>query len=347
MPMEAQELADRIGGQLEGQSDALLMRVRPPESAGDGDLAWVSDDRPIPAGIAASAVIVGPDRDSEDLIEVPAIIRHTNSNEAFARAILLLHPEPDPPFVGISDRARIHPEATVDPEVFIGPGAFIDAGVVVAAEAVIHPGVVILGPSTISAGVTLHSNVVIYGNTTVGEGTTIHAGSVIGGDGFGYTPGSEGPLKVPHRGGVQIGRDVEIGCNCTIDRGALDDTVIGEATKIDNLVHIAHNVVIGARCFFAAQVGIAGSTIIGDDCELGGQSGVIGHVELGNRTQVAAKSAVLRSYEGNQLLMGTPAADASQTRKIYSIISQLPQLRDRIRQLEEQWKDLQNPPTSS
>lgn len=92
MPMEAQELADRIGGQLEGQSDALLMRVRPPESAGDGDLAWVSDDRPIPAGIAASAVIVGPDRGSEDLIEVPAIIRHPNSNEAFALAILLLHP---------------------------------------------------------------------------------------------------------------------------------------------------------------------------------------------------------------------------------------------------------------
>ncbi|MDE0959344.1 MAG: UDP-3-O-(3-hydroxymyristoyl)glucosamine N-acyltransferase [Planctomycetota bacterium] len=338
--MEAQELADRIGGQLEGQSDALLHRVRPPESAGDGDLAWIADDRTVPAGIAASAVLIGPDRECENLIEVPAIIRHSNTNEAFARAILLLHPEPDPPFIGISDQARIHPDAHIEEHVSIGPGAFIGGEVVVSTEAVIHPGVVILGPTTIAAGVTLHANVVIYGNTTIGEGTTIHSGTVVGGDGFGYAQGTDGPCKIPHRGGVQISRDVEIGCNCTIDRGALEDTHIGEATKIDNLVHIAHNVVIGSRCFFAAQVGIAGSTVIGDDCAFGGQSGVVGHVELGSKTQVAAKSAVMRSFEGNQVLMGTPAAEARQTRKIYGVISQLPELRERIRDLESQLKGL-------
>ncbi len=347
MTMEAQEIADRIGGELEGQPDIVLHRVQPPESAGDGDLAWIADDRPIPDGIAASAVIVGAQRTSEHLGDIPAIIRHDNSNSAFARAILLLHPEPDPPFSGISDNAQIHADATIEGEVSIAPGAFIDAAVEISAEAVIHPGVVILGPSSIGAGVVLHSNVVIYAGTTIGDGTTIHAGSVIGGDGFGYASGEDGPRKIPHRGGVMIGRDVEIGCNCTIDRGALEDTSIGEGSKIDNLVHIAHNVDVGSGCYFAAQVGIAGSSTIGDGCEFGGQSGMIGHIEVGDRTRVAAKSAIMRSFDGQQLLMGIPADDARQMRKIFGIMSQLPELRQRIRDLEQQLKQQTDSSTSS
>ena len=113
MTLEAQEIADRLGGTLEGRSEILIDCVRPPESAGDGDLAWISDDRQVPTGIAASAVLVGPSRASEDLLDVPAIIRHDQPQEAFARAILLLHPEPEPPFSGISENARIHPESKI------------------------------------------------------------------------------------------------------------------------------------------------------------------------------------------------------------------------------------------
>ncbi|MGE4633102.1 MAG: UDP-3-O-(3-hydroxymyristoyl)glucosamine N-acyltransferase, partial [Planctomycetota bacterium] len=263
MTLEAQEIADRLGGVLEGRSEILIDCVRPPETAGDGDLAWIADNRSVPTGIAASAVLVGPSRPSEELLDVPAIIRHDNPQEAFARAILLLHPEPDPPFSGISDTARVHPDSKIAEQVTIGPGAYIDAAVDIGTESVIHPGVVMFGPCQIGAGVTLHANVVIYGNTHIGEGTVVHAGTVIGGDGFGYAPSEQGARKIPHRGGVRIGRDVEIGSNCAIDRGALEETVIGEGCKLDNLVHIAHNVVIGPHSFFAAQVGIAGSSKIG------------------------------------------------------------------------------------
>ena len=340
MTMEAQEIADRLGALLEGQSDVQIERVQPPESAGDGDLAWIADDRPIPDGLAASAVLVGMNRTADGLADIPAVLRHDNSSEAFARAILLIHPEPDPPFEGIDASAIIHPDATVDPGCSIGPNVFIGDGVQVGSEALLHPGVVVLGPTRIGAGVVLHANVVIYAQTTIGEGVTIHAGSIVGGDGFGYATSSEGPRKVPHRGGVQIGRDVEIGCNCTIDRGAHDDTIIGQGSKLDNLVHIAHNVEVGNFCFFAAQVGIAGSAVIGDACEFGGQSGMIGHIEVGDRTQVAAKSAVMRNSDGDQILMGVPADDARHTRKIFGIISQLPQLRDRIRQLEKRLEEM-------
>lgn len=339
MTLEAQEIANRLGGVLEGQSDILIDSIKPPEVAGDGDLAWIAEDREIPTGIAASAVLVGHSRASEDLLDVPAIIRHENPQEAFARAILLLHPEPEPPFEGISENARIHPESKLGEDVVVGPGVYIDKDVSVGSESVLHPGVVIFGPAQIGAGVTLHANVVLYGKTEIGEGSTIHAGTVIGGDGFGYTPGEEGTRKIPHRGGVVIGRDVEIGCNCAIDRGALENTRIEEGCKLDNLVHIAHNVVVGAHSFFAAQVGIAGSAKIGQGCEFGGQSGMAGHIEVGDRQQVAAKSAIYRSFGGHQMLMGIPADDAQHMRKVYAIISQLPELRDRIRKLEEALKD--------
>lgn len=342
MTFEAQEIADRLGGILEGRSEIMIDCVRPPEIAGDGDLAWISDEREIPTGIAASAVLVGPSRPSEELLDVPAIIRHENPQEAFARAILLLHPEPEPPFSGISETARIHPKSKIGEDVIIGPGVYIDADVELGGESIIHPGAVIFGPAEIGAGVTIHANVVLYGNTHIGDGSTIHAGTVIGGDGFGYAPGEDGTRKIPHRGGVIIGCDVEIGCNCTIDRGVLENTTIGEGCKLDNLVHVAHNVSIGAHSFFAAQVGIAGSATIGQGCEFGGQSGMAGHIEVGDRLQVAAKSAILRSFDGNQMLMGIPADDAQQMRKIYAIISQLPELRERIRKLEQDNKCLES-----
>ena len=129
MTFEAQEIADRLGGILEGRSEIMIDCVRPPEIAGDGDLAWISDEREIPTGIAASAVLVGPSRPSEELLDVPAIIRHENPQEAFARAILLLHPEPEPPFSGISETARIHPKSKIGEDVIIGPGVYIDAHV--------------------------------------------------------------------------------------------------------------------------------------------------------------------------------------------------------------------------
>ncbi|MGE4619054.1 MAG: UDP-3-O-(3-hydroxymyristoyl)glucosamine N-acyltransferase [Planctomycetota bacterium] len=347
MTMEAQELAQRLGGVLEGRSEVLLDNVRPPESAGDGDLAWIADHREIPKGIAASAVLVGPGRPSEELLDVPTIIRHENSQEAFARAILLLHPEPEPPFDGISETARIHPESHIAEDVHIGPAVFIGSEVEIENETVIHPGAVILGPTKIGTGVTIHANVVIYGNTQIGAGSTIHAGTVIGGDGFGYAVSSDGARKIPHRGGVRIGPDVEIGCNCTIDRGALEETILGEGCKLDNLVHIAHNVEVGPHSFFAAQVGIAGSSKVGQGCEFGGQSGMAGHLEVGDKVRVAAQTGILKNFGSDLMLMGFPADDGRHMRKVFSLVSQLPELRDRIRQLEQHIKRNESPDETS
>ncbi|APJ05198.1 UDP-3-O-(3-hydroxymyristoyl)glucosamine N-acyltransferase [Silvanigrella aquatica] len=215
--------------------------------------------------------------------------------------------KPKHPFSGIShqamidETAEIHPTATIFPFVFVGPGAKVGA------QTVVYSGCFIGATSSVGADCLLYPNVVIREGCTVGDRCIFNPGSVIGGDGFGFAATEKENVKIPQIGGVQIANDVEIGANTTIDRGAMADTKVGSQTKIDNLVMIAHNVVIGEFCFIAAQTGIAGSANIGDRVIMGGQVGVAGHLKIGNKSILTAQSGISKNIPEGQMWGGSPA----------------------------------------
>ena len=186
----------------------------------------------------------------------------------------------------------------------------------------------------------LFPNVVVYARTQIGHRVSIHAGTVIGSDGYGYVFDEGRHRKVLQVGNVIIGDDVEIGANAAIDRGALGSTVIGQGTKIDNLVHIAHNVVMGRHCLVMGQVGFAGSTHLGDYCVIASQSGIAGHLKLGNQAMVGAKSGVMRDIPDGGRVLGIPAAPDKQAKRQMIAVQQLPDMIHRLRELEKQVEQL-------
>ena len=204
------------------------------------------------------------------------------------------------PSATIHAKARLEPGVTADPGAIIGPGAEIGTGTSIGANAVIGAGVRIGRDCSIGAHVSIS-------HALIGDRVMLHAGVRIGQDGFGFAPGSKGHLKVPQLGRVIIQDDVEIGANSTIDRGALRDTIIGEGTKIDNLVQIGHNVVVGRHCIIVAQSGIAGSTRLGDFVAIGGQAAIAGHLTIGKGAQIAARSGVMRNVAAGARVGGLPA----------------------------------------
>ncbi|WP_428031699.1 UDP-3-O-(3-hydroxymyristoyl)glucosamine N-acyltransferase [Ancylobacter sp.] len=236
---------------------------------------------------------------------------------AYARLLARLHPEalrPEPVLAraGGSSQCWVHPSAHIGAGVVIGAGAVIDPGVVVGERVTIGSGSV-LGPHVVlGAGVTIGADCSLGASVTIthctlGDRTIVHPGVRIGQDGFGYAMSASGHVKVPQLGRVVIGSDVEIGANTTVDRGSGRDTVIGDGTKIDNLVQLAHNVRIGRHCVIAAQVGIAGSTVLEDYVAVGGQSAIAGHLRIGQGAQLAAASRVMRDVPAGERWGGMPA----------------------------------------
>jgi UDP-3-O-[3-hydroxymyristoyl] glucosamine N-acyltransferase len=224
------------------------------------------------------------------------------------------------PGVSIHPEARLEPGVSVDPGAVIGPRAEIGAGSVVGPNAVIGPEVRIGRDCSIGAGA-------IIANALIGNRVIVHPGAAIGQDGFGFAPGRQGHLKVPQIGRVIIQDDVEIGANTTIDRGATRDTIIGEGTKIDNLVQIAHNVRIGRHCLIVAQVGISGSTELGDFVLVGGQAGLAGHLSIGPAAQIAAQAGVIGDVPAKARVGGTPAIPARAWLKAHAVLQELVRLR--------------------
>jgi UDP-3-O-[3-hydroxymyristoyl] glucosamine N-acyltransferase len=297
----------------EGADSArVLGGVAPLESAGPSDLAYM--DNPVYARAltvtGAGACLVSP-RFAAKVPGGTVAIVTPQPYRVFARVLALLFPgamRPESSFGarGVSPGSFVHPAArlepgvTVDPGAVIGPGAEIGAGTLVGAGSVVGPGVRIGRDCALAAQVTIS-------HAFVGNRVILHPGVRIGQDGFGFAMGPQGHLKVPQVGRVIIQDDVEIGANTTVDRGASRDTVIGEGTKIDNLVQIAHNVVIGRHCVIVAQVGIAGSTTVEDYAAIGGQVAVKGHVRIGTGAQIAATSAVNNDVPAGARWGGIPA----------------------------------------
>lgn len=286
--------------------------VAPLESAGPADLAYMDNPRygDALAATKAGACLVSP-RFAARVPATTVAIETAQPYHVFARVLARLYPtavRPQPLFSasGVSPGAVVHPDArleggvAVDPGAVIGAGAEIGSGTVIGANAVVGAGVRIGRDCSIGPNVTLFHS--LLGNRVI-----IHPGASIGQDGFGFAMGPGGHVKVAQVGRVIIQDDVEIGANTTIDRGASRDTIVGEGTKIDNLVQIAHNVVIGRHCVIVSQVGIAGSVTLGDFVVFGGQGGVVGHVHIGSGTQLAARSAVAENVPPGSKWGGAPA----------------------------------------
>lgn len=266
---------------------------------------------------------------SEEPVETsaPNLILVDNSYRAFREALLLFRRETPSGFRGLHETASIHPDAVLGDRVTARPGSVVDA------FAEIGDGTVLGACSFVGAGTrigrdcVIHPLVSIYHDCALGDRVTVHSGAVIGSDGFGFVPDPEGHLKVPQNGDVVIEDDVEIGAGSTIDRAVVGSTVIGSGSKLDNLVHVAHNVRMGSGCLIAAQTGIAGSTTIGSGVTFGGQAGINGHITIGDGAVIAAQAGVMKSVPPNATVSGYPAREHGESLRINAALMDLPDFR--------------------
>jgi UDP-3-O-[3-hydroxymyristoyl] glucosamine N-acyltransferase len=289
------ELAERFGGEIVGDAGIEVSRVGTLESAGPGAIAFLANERYVKQleTTRAAAVIVGPK--ARDATAIARLVT-PNPYAYFARVSALLNPQraAEP---GIHESAQVHPDANIDAGAEIGACAVIGRDVKIAAGAVIGAGTCLGDGVQIGAHSRLHPAVTIYERCVIGSRSVIHSGVVIGADGFGIAFEDDRWVKVPQVGAVRIGDDVEIGANTTVDRGAIDDTVIEDGVKLDNQIQIAHNVRIGAHTAIAACTGIAGSVHIGRYCRIGGAVGIAGHVRIVDHVEISGHTAVTKSIE--------------------------------------------------
>lgn len=326
-------IAEKLSARLSGDPDEKIIGVSSFESAESGTITFASRKEYFKKlnECRASAIIV-PDgivAEGKNLLYVQ------NPISAFVETIKIFHP-PKKHKPGISPWAIVSNTARIAKTATIYPFAYVGNETTVGENTVIYPGAVILERCRIGDECTIFPNVTIYDGCIIGNKVRIHSGTVIGSDGFGYYRDSAGHVKIPQVGAVQIEDDVEIGANCTIDRATLGMTIIKRGTKIDNLVHIGHNVKVGERVILVAQVGISGSTEIGSDSILAGQVGVVDHVRIGNNVIVGAQSGVAGDIKDSGMFMGSPAVPHSQWLKYVSILPRLPELRKKIMDLEKE-----------
>jgi UDP-3-O-[3-hydroxymyristoyl] glucosamine N-acyltransferase len=332
------EIASFLHGEIIGDSQVIIENIRGIDEAEKGDLTFIANPKYLKKLeiTNASAILVPPGTKGAEknliIVEDPYV--------AFGMVLALFYPEDhDPPKVSgdtfIEDGAIVSKDAKIYPGVYIGRGATIERGVV------LYPGVTIGRHVFIGEDSMLHSNVTIYRRCIIGKRVILQAGVVVGGDGFGFArPGQEN-IKIPQVGIVQIDDDVEVGANTTIDRGTVDKTWIQKGVKIDNLVQIAHNVVIGENSIIVSQVGIAGSTKLGRGVLIGGQTGIAGHITLGDHVMVGARSGVHDDVRPSQIVSGSPHLPHRQWLRVEACVAQLPDMRKTIASLLKRVEELE------
>ena len=332
MPFTAAEIARHLQGEVMGDPTTLLNSFAPADRARAGDLTFAENEAYFAQAeqSAASAIIVGDKLTSSRKV----LIRVANPRVAFAKALALFFPEPMLP-AGVHPTAVVAPTAQIDPTAHIGPHCVVGEHARIGARAALHAGDFVGAHCRLGEEVVLFPNVTLYPRTELGRRVRVHSAAVIGSDGFGYVLDNGVHRKVPQIGNVIVGDDVEIGAGVTIDRGALGATVIGQGTKIDNLVQIAHNVQIGEHCLLVSQVGIAGSTKLGNYVVLAGQVGLAGHLKIGNQVTVAAQSGVMHDIPDGETWFGYPAQPNKDIKRQIVAQRQLPGLLKRLGEIEK------------
>jgi UDP-3-O-[3-hydroxymyristoyl] glucosamine N-acyltransferase len=333
MKRTARELAETIGATIEGDAGIEVGGVAAPERAGASDLIYVEAAKHSERAAASAAKCVIA-RDGVS-IAGKTVLRSTHPKVAFAKAAaLLLEKAPI--------ATRIHPTAVVAPLVKLSPGVAVGPYAVIGEDVHVGEGTQLGAHCVIGAGCwigtncRIHPRVTLYKGVRVGHRVEIHSGAVIGADGFGYAFGEGKYWKFPQAGIVEIGDDVEIGANTTIDRGSLDDTRIAEGVKLDNLVHVGHNVQIGAHTVIAAQTGISGSSVVGHHVTVGGQVGIADHCTLEDGAIAGAQAGIPtgKTIRSGQTVWGTPAREIGKFKETYVWYARLPELAARIKELE-------------
>lgn len=333
------KLAEQLGAKVHGDPECVITSVSSLDRGAEGDITFLSNPkfRQLLTKTHASAVIVSAD-DVDQLSTNGLVVE--NPHLAFARVADWLYPLDHSP-AGIHPQAIVDPASQVHPEASIGPGCVIEAGASVSAGCDIGPGCVIGKNVVIGASGRLVANVTVCHHTQIGCNVIIHPGAVIGADGFGLANDEGHWVKVPQLGRVIIGDDVEIGANTTIDRGALEDTVIGNGVKLDNLIQIGHNVHIGAHTAIAACAAIAGSAQIGEHCAIGGCVGIVGHLEIADNVTITGMSHVSQSIPMPGVYSsGTPLEDNAIWHRNFIRMKQLDDMAKRLKKVEKnQGKD--------
>jgi len=328
------ELADRFGGTVSGDEQCVIHAVATLAEAGAGTISFLANShyRHFLKTTGASVVII---RDSDRDVSKGTTWIVDDPYVVFARVAQLLYP-PVPFDGGVHESACIDATAEVAADAWIGPQCVIGAGVRIAAQAYIGPGCIIESGCQVGAFTRLSARVVLCRDVQVGERVIMHPGVVIGADGFGFANDRGVWLKIPQIGRVIIGNDVEIGANTSVDRGAIDDTVIGDGVKLDNQIQVGHNVHIGAHTAVAACTGIAGSAIIGKRCAIGGHVGITGHISIVDDVQITGKTFVARSIKEPGLYSsGYPAESNRQWRRNAARLHQLDDIARRLNRLEK------------
>ena len=340
MEFTAKQIADFIGGKVEGNEQATVHTFAKIEEGTEGAISFLSNPKYTHFIYDTKSTIVLINEDVE--LEKPVsttLIRVKNAYECVAK-LLQMYEASKPKKQGIDSLAFISPSAKVGENVYIGAFAYIGDGAVVGDGCQIYP------HATIGDGVQLSSNCLIYPNVTIyhgcrlGNNVTIHAGSVIGADGFGFAPNTEGYDKIPQIGIVIIEDNVEIGANTCVDRSTMGATILHKGVKLDNLIQIAHNCEIGENTVMSAQVGLAGSTKVGQWCMFGGQVGLAGHITIGDKVFLGAQSGVPGNIKSNNTLIGTPPMEPKAYFKSQAIFRRLPEMYKQINELQKEIEEL-------
>jgi UDP-3-O-[3-hydroxymyristoyl] glucosamine N-acyltransferase len=325
-----QELADYLGGQAIGDSSVTITGLGTLDTAVAGQITFLANPR-YAAKVEttnASAIVLT----AAALTFGRNVIVVENPYLAFAKLLTLFTVRPRP-VKGVMAGASVGEGVTMGQEASVYPGAVIGDGVTIGDRVTLHPNVTIYDGVVIGDDVTLHAGVSVREGCRIGSRVTIHNGTIIGSDGFGYAPDGRSWFKIPQVGNVVIDNDVEIGANVTVDRAALETTRIGRGTKIDNLVQIAHNCMIGEDCVIVAQVGIAGSVTLGAHVTLGGQAAVADHVTIGDDVMISGQSGVFNNVAAGEILSGTPAISHKARLKSAAVYPHLPEMRKTLARL--------------
>ena len=323
MQFTAKQIADFIGGRVEGNENATVSTFAKIEEGQEGAITFLSNPKYTPYIYETKASIVLINEDV--VLEKPVnttLIRVKNAYECVAK-LLQMYAASLPKKTGVHPLAFVAESAQIGKDVYIGPFTYVGEGVKIGDGSIINP------------------NVTIYDGCQIGKHVTIHAGSVIGADGFGFAPNTEGYEKIPQLGIVIIEDDVEIGANTCIDRSTMGQTVIHKGVKLDNLIQVAHNCEIGENTVMSAQVGMAGSTKIGSWCMVGGQAGFAGHIHVADKTMVGAQCGVISNTKGNgENLIGSPAMDPKDFFKAKALYRRLPDMYKEISALRKELEEL-------
>ena len=323
MQFTARQIADFIGGRVEGNEQATVSTFAKIEEAAEGAITFLSNPKYTSYiyQTKASIVLVNDDLVLEHAVE-PTLIRVANAYECVAK-LMQMYAATLPKKTGIDPLAFVSPTAQVGQDVYIGPFTYVGDGV------------------TIGDGTRIYPNVTIYDGCQIGRNVTIHAGAVIGADGFGFAPNTEGYEKIPQLGTVVIEDDVEIGANTCVDRSTMGQTVLHRGVKLDNLIQVAHNCEVGENTVMSAQAGMAGSTKIGAWCMVGGQAGFSGHIKIADKTFVGAQSGVISNTKGNgEQLIGAPAIDPKVFFKAQAVMKRLPDMYKELGMLRKEIEEL-------